>query len=114
APWPVRANSKSAGVVPTVIFSIGIMVAPGWASARVPAQANAPTAMAVMIDRMAGSLFPSMRNHLDMSSAAQRLDGDRLTGRLRSPNARKLIGSSGAPQRRSPLVDRHGFRLRLR
>ena len=32
-----------------------------------------------------GSLFPSMRNPLDKASAAQSLDGDRLTGSLHFP-----------------------------
>ncbi len=44
---------------------------------------------------------PSMRNLLDKSSVAQSLDGDRLTGSLRTPAA-KLVPDSKDRKRRLP------------
>src|SRR6476469_5766624 len=85
APWPVRANWKSAGAAPTVIWSIAIMIAPGCERAGGVAQASTQAAtMPSMRTRMVGRL-PSMRNRLDRSSVAQFLDDDRLTGRLQVP-----------------------------
>src|SRR5436309_16088891 len=52
--------------------------------ASAPARA-APTDMRESI-RSSGRNLPSMRNRLDDSSVAQRLDGNRLTGRLHVPD----------------------------
>src|ERR1041385_8396480 len=45
-PWPVRANSKSAGAAPTVILSRAIMMTPVWVRPAVVAQAMAPATAA--------------------------------------------------------------------
>src|SRR3954454_17534213 len=102
-PWPVRADSKSAGIVPTVVLSMGIMIAPACAPRAGWAQASAPVAaMAINVARMIGSRWslPSMRKRLDTSSVAQSLDGQPSGGESAMPpdyaNLMLLISPSQA------------------
>src|SRR5450830_93991 len=78
-PWPVRPKSKSAGAIPTSIFSIAIMGVPFCASPAEPAHAMAHAATAAaktsLFDGKIESLSSSMRNPPDKSSDAQSLDG---------------------------------------
>src|SRR6476660_3292060 len=72
-PWPVRANSKSAGAAPTVIFSMAIMMTPVWVRPAVPKHAVALTRAAAAKVRLVGmkvkSLLLSIRNLLSSHSA---------------------------------------------
>src|SRR3954470_24830979 len=94
-PWPVRADSKSAGIVPTVILSMGIMIAPACAPRAGWAQTSAPVAaMAINVAQMIGSRWslPSMRKRLDTSSVAQSLDGQPSGGEsATSPDCADLM-----------------------
>src|SRR6267378_1145559 len=72
-PWPVRANSKSAGAAPAAILSMAIMMAPVWAKLAGPAhatpQARTVAARMRLIDAKLGDSDSKPENGFEAGSS---------------------------------------------